>query len=305
MCYTVIDFETAHTSRNSACEVGIAVIEEGRIVENRSCLIKPHCYPNFNLFNSLVHKIRPEDVANQALWPEVWESVAPYLLGRTLVAHNAAFDVSVINSSHLLYKLSSWPFEYLCSYQLAKLVWKGLPSYRLSDLVYQFSLPRGGHRAGPDALATAHLLIKMQAEIDCTLQEYLTRRGGRLGLVDQDFHIPFYAPGLTYTAKKAKPGLPEPNLGANSEGLLFGKSVVFTGTMSVMREMAWDLAARAGSIIQAGVTGATDLLVVGQQDIRLVGEDGMSGKQEKAVAMSAKGHHIEVISEADFFQMLP
>ena len=44
--------------------------------------------------------------------------------------------------------------------------------------------------------------------------------------------------------------------------------------------------------------------VVGQQDYRRVGEDGMSTKQEKAMALKDAGQDIEVMSEEQFLSML-
>lgn len=55
---------------------------------------------------------------------------------------------------------------------------------------------------------------------------------------------------------------------------------------------------------QKGVNKSTQILVVGQQDYRLVGEDGMSSKQEKAMALKDAGQDIEIMSEEQFLSML-
>ena len=49
---------------------------------------------------------------------------------------------------------------------------------------------------------------------------------------------------------------------------------------------------------------STQILVVCQQDYRLVGEDGMSSKQEKAMALKDAGQDIEIMSEEQFLSML-
>ena len=49
---------------------------------------------------------------------------------------------------------------------------------------------------------------------------------------------------------------------------------------------------------------STQILVVGQQDYRRVGEDGMSSKQEKAMVLKDAGQDIEVMSEEQFLSML-
>ena len=59
-----------------------------------------------------------------------------------------------------------------------------------------------------------------------------------------------------------------------------------------------------GGFPQKGVNKSTQILVVGQQDYRKVGEDGMSSKQEKAMALKDAGQDIEVMSEEEFLCML-
>ena len=61
---------------------------------------------------------------------------------------------------------------------------------------------------------------------------------------------------------------------------------------------------KAGGNAPDTLTTSTDLLVVGVQDIRVVGEKGLSGKMKKAEQFKAKGFNIEIIDEEDFLQML-
>ena len=39
--FVAIDFETANSSRSSACAIGVAVVRDGRVVEHGSTLINP------------------------------------------------------------------------------------------------------------------------------------------------------------------------------------------------------------------------------------------------------------------------
>ena len=57
-------------------------------------------------------------------------------------------------------------------------------------------------------------------------------------------------------------------------------------------------------ILSDCVTKKTEVLVVGQQDYRVVGEDGMSKKQEKAKALLDKGQDIEILSEIEFLSRI-
>jgi len=68
----------------------------------------------------------------------------------------------------------------------------------------------------------------------------------------------------------------------------------------MVRNEAQQLIADIGGINGKGVTKSTDFLVVGQQDYRVVGEDGMSNKQEKAIKYIDLGSEIEILSENEF-----
>lgn len=86
---------------------------------------------------------------------------------------------------------------------------------------------------------------------------------------------------------------------------LFHKKIVFTGTLRMERADAAQLAVDVGAIVRSSVSSKTDFLVVGAQDINLVGEDGMSAKQEKAFALNQAGKaHIKIICENEFLQMV-
>ena len=85
----------------------------------------------------------------------------------------------------------------------------------------------------------------------------------------------------------------------------YQKSVCFTGTCKwASRDKLLQAIADIGGFPQKGVNKTTQILVVGQQDYRRVGEDGMSSKQEKAMALKDAGQDIEIMSEEQFLSML-
>jgi DNA polymerase-3 subunit epsilon len=86
----------------------------------------------------------------------------------------------------------------------------------------------------------------------------------------------------------------------NPEGPFAGETVVFTGALVITRREAADLAAGAGCDVADGVTKATTLLVVGDQDIRKLAGQEKSSKHRKAEALIAKGQAIRILGESDF-----
>lgn len=85
----------------------------------------------------------------------------------------------------------------------------------------------------------------------------------------------------------------------------YGMNVVFTGKLeSMLRNDARTAVVRIGGNAPENLTQDTDYLVVGVQDLRVVGEKGLSGKMKKAAKYKEKGFPIEIIDEDDFIEML-
>ena len=102
LSFVAIDFETATGRRASICEAGICVVRDGRIAETRSWLVRPQGNV-YSYWNTQIHGIRPDDTEMSPGFPEVWTEISEYLRACTvLVAHNAAFDIRCIRSSHEL-----------------------------------------------------------------------------------------------------------------------------------------------------------------------------------------------------------
>lgn len=95
--YTAIDFETATTSR-MACQLGLVMVDNGRIVLEREYLIQP---PK-NMYDAkmiLVHGITPEKTAAAPQFNELWPAIRSFFEGRYVVAHNASFDEAVLGQN--------------------------------------------------------------------------------------------------------------------------------------------------------------------------------------------------------------
>jgi DNA polymerase-3 subunit epsilon len=309
MDFIAIDFETATSERYSPCEIGLTFVNENNIIETKSWLIKPYSFPYFDNFNVMIHGITPDDVADKPEFPDVWEDLKPLIEKKFLIAHNAGFDFSVLRWTLDYYNIKFPDLKYSCSYIFSKKVWEGLPAYDLKTLCKHNDIELNHHRAGADSEACAKLAIKAFEKTNTkSIDEFPEKLKTTIG----QLYDCGYKPALTKRAsrknKSKKKDLPEiigdPSK-INRESLFFGKNVVFTGTLSSMkRREAQQIIADIGGINDKSVNNSTDFLVVGQQDYRIVGEDGMSSKQEKAMKLIEKGLELEILSEADFLKNL-
>ena len=158
MTFTAIDFETAHAS--FPCEIGLTVVENGQITESRSWLIKPACFPYMNPWNERVHRISSAELVDAPDFGTLWNEIHPYFDDRTLVAHNAAFDMSVLRAALAYYDLAIPYSEYFCSVSLSRRIWKELPSHSLGAVAQHLGFHFNHHRAGDDAEVCAHIAIR-------------------------------------------------------------------------------------------------------------------------------------------------
>jgi len=108
-----------------------------------------------------------------------------------------------------------------------------------------------------------------------------------------------------FAAKKTDLQALHPNLDADPTNPFYGKAVVFTGDLSLTREAAAEAVSALGASVKSGVSKATDFLVVGRQDVSLVGAKGHSGKELKAQQLNEQGKaQITVLGETEFLALL-
>ena len=109
MRYAAIDVEKLNPSHESLCSIGVAVFEDGTLVDNFYSLVcPPEEYRDSNIFSFLACRMRFEDVMNAPTFDKVWKTIENTVLrGCTeLVAHNASVDFYAIYNTLNYYGIS-------------------------------------------------------------------------------------------------------------------------------------------------------------------------------------------------------
>lgn len=178
-----IDFETANEQRGSACSVGLAWIEDGRVARVEERLIRPRDM-RFSGMNIAIHGIRPEHVEDAPEFPEVMDEFIDDFRGATMIAHNAAFDFSVWRSSLDLYRQSYPELTYLCSLKMSQRIWQHFLSHRLNILAEHLGLRFVHHNAAEDAAVCAQAAIEMARQVGAAavhaIPAFIGMKPGRL-----------------------------------------------------------------------------------------------------------------------------
>jgi DNA polymerase-3 subunit epsilon len=154
--FAAIDFETSHFERDSACAVGVALVRDGMLVRTFSSLIRP---PRRRFMFTEVHGLTRADVEGApdfvALWPDLAGILAE---AEFLVAHNAAFDRSVLHGCCSAAGIAPPPHPFVCTMRLARDLW-GLYPTKLSDVCRHLVIELNHHEALSDAVACARIAI--------------------------------------------------------------------------------------------------------------------------------------------------
>lgn len=157
MRWAAIDFETATSSRASACALGVVVVEDGREVHRQAWLIRPPGN-RYHAGNIAIHGIHPCDTEHAPEFPDVWAEAMEMIGDRTLVAHNASFDVGVIRRACQEYTLAPPGSDYVCTVKLSRRTWPDLSAHKLPIVAGHVGASLDHHDALSDAAACSSIL---------------------------------------------------------------------------------------------------------------------------------------------------
>ncbi|MET0991337.1 MAG: 3'-5' exonuclease [Lacisediminihabitans sp.] len=185
--FTAIDFETANNSTASACSVGLVKVRDGEVVDSAYWLIRPPAgHDHFSEWNTRIHGIMAPDVEDALLWSEQLPDLVAFAGGDHLVAHNAGFDMGVIQGACRASFIDIPSFGYLCSLQVARKTYH-LDSYRLPVAAMAAGFEDfAHHNALADSQACAAIVVHAARRHGAESIEHLaTIAGVRLGAIGE------------------------------------------------------------------------------------------------------------------------
>jgi len=163
----VLDFETTGLSPDQGVrptEVAAVVVHDGKIVASYQSLMNARVYvPQYiteltGITNAMVREAPPVD--------HVMHELHRFVGNVPVVAHNASFDRKFLDAEWQRLRLAPSSMV-LCSLRVARRLYPQAPNHKLGTLVDHLGLPKTGayHRALADAEMTAHLWLRMVADI--------------------------------------------------------------------------------------------------------------------------------------------
>lgn len=314
MDFIAIDFETANKNYNSACSLGMVFVEDNKIIDEKYYLIQP---PNMSFSPShiAIHGITAKDVESERKFDEIWREISHYFTATIIVAHNAYFDMSVLKATLSEYNIPYPDFDYICSIPISNRAISGSKiGQSLKERTAFFNIElENHHNALDDARACAHLVIKSITSQNieslksyCLIHKTLPIKSFKdLKLTNSGFtkrkktSPRSFAPSIKISDVQPETD----NFDLNHP--LYEKNVVFTGDLENMeRRDAMQQVVNLGGKVKSTVSKNTDYLVVGIQDQKIVGPNGMSSKETKAIDLIHQGVNLEILNETNFLELI-
>ena len=158
MRYVAFDVETPNRYNSRMSAIGIAVVEDGRVVDSFYSLVDPE--QPFDWFNTQLTGIDSRAVQGAPTFGELWGRIEPLLSSGVLVAHNASFDMGVLKKCLRAYGIAWKPqVKGLCTVLMGRRL---LPhvSHRLNDMCAYYGIRLAHHQADSDSMACALILLR-------------------------------------------------------------------------------------------------------------------------------------------------
>ena len=303
--YVVIDIETTGFSHHHdrIIEIAAATYEYGRQVDVFQTLVNPGMLLPSDIVR--LTGITQSDVDQAPSLDAIMPEFLSYIGSLPLLGHNAvSFDIPFLSAQMQI----EFKNPILDTLPMAQKAFDLLPRYKLEYLKTVLGLSNAAsHRALADVETTNALLWACLSP-----RRYESKVWRAAPSVEcetattQHTNRNVYVHGTPRTFERVNIKSITPTCtSVNKSHPLCNKVIVFTGSLSIPREEAMQLAVDCGAVLKSDVSRKTNYLVVGTQDKTLVGADGMSKKEETASNLNLSGKaNIEVISENEFLEMV-
>jgi DNA polymerase-3 subunit epsilon len=163
LSYVVVDVETTGTSPwagDRVTEIAAIVVRDGKVAEQFQTLVNPE-RPIPPMITALTH-ISWDMVKDAPRFRDVCEELLRVMEGHVFVAHNAEFDWRFLTAEVQRATGRQLQGRRLCTVRLARRVLPHLRSRRLDSLADYYDVEiTARHRAAGDAVATAHILLRL------------------------------------------------------------------------------------------------------------------------------------------------
>ncbi|MBR7553229.1 helicase C-terminal domain-containing protein [Allobacillus sp. GCM10007491] len=161
--FVSVDLETTGNSVKNGdeiIEIGIVVIEDGKIIDEYESNIKPN--GSIPPFVSQLTGISESDLVDAPTFKEVIPKILPFFDDCFFIAHPVHFDYEFLNQSLVKAGHSPIACAVIDTVELSRVFFPSAPGYRLQDLTNYLNIKHfKPHRALSDAYVTALIFLEI------------------------------------------------------------------------------------------------------------------------------------------------
>lgn len=129
--FAFLDVETPNRRNDRICSIGIVRADQhGTIVDQDYILVDPEA--PFDPLNVEIHGLTAADVRGRGTFADAWPRIRELTEDAVVVAHNATFDLSVLDKCMANYGINQRPIKYACTMHLAGTYIEGIPNCKLT-----------------------------------------------------------------------------------------------------------------------------------------------------------------------------
>ena len=158
LAFVALDVETANSDPGSICQIGLAVYEHGRLVDEWCTLVDPEAH--FDLRNIAIHGIDEYRVTTAPTFRQCAPALGRFLAG-CVVVHHTAFDRHALRRASLAAEVSLPECHWLDSAWVARRAWPQFArrGYALGNVSRYLNYQYQAHDALEDAKAAGNLVL--------------------------------------------------------------------------------------------------------------------------------------------------
>lgn len=279
--FIALDVETANEDYASICQIGMAMVKDGVVVETVGFYVDPETF----FSNTWIHGIDEQTVAGAPTFPQVLPELLNLLRDEIFVTHTS-FDKTALNQAALKYGQQFPEVRHIDSAKMARradsrFLYRG---YGLQNLCQNYEIEYSdAHDAETDARMAAEVVLCLLRNFPQTLDDWEAslkkrfRAGENTGRVRQD---------------------------GDPAGPLSGLSFVFTGALETPRKEIAAITAGLGGNVRDIVNDKIDYLVIGLPSHAHLKDQKPSKKEAAARKLLEAGGKIQIITEEEFNSIL-
>ena len=151
MRFLVIDIETPNRQNNRISAIACVILDGGKITERKYSLCNPEV--PVEPFHEALTGLSDKLLNKAPTFLELWPTLAPLFENAVIVAHNAPFDLSVLQKCLADYQFPTLTGQYCCTYKMGRRMWPQLENHKLNTICKYLKLPLDHHKADSDASA--------------------------------------------------------------------------------------------------------------------------------------------------------